>query len=103
MGINKRFLNNTMLSMVIQNNKKSKQNLSTTTNLHHPRHKIPTSIQGVESVTKPNHQTVEKTARTSSKVVISSKGRYNAYLADYKHKKEIEAKRENESKTSQTV
>jgi copper chaperone CopZ len=105
-GINKRFLNNTMFSTIIQNTKTNKQNLSTTTVHHSARQKIETcvedveGVESVESVTKPNHQ-AGKTAKTSSKVVISSKGRYKAYLADFKHKKEIEANREKEAEKDQ--
>ena len=41
------------------------------------------------------------TDKTSSKVVISRKGRYKAYPADFKHKKEIEANRKKESEKDQ--
>ena len=86
-GIKKRFLNNTMLSTIIQNTKTNHQNLSTTTVPHFASQKIKTSVQ---SVTKPNYQKA-KTDKTTTKVVISSKRRYKAYLADFKHKKKIEA------------
>ena len=92
-GINKRFLNNTMLS-------KNKQNLSTTTTVPYsaqPRHCVRTSVK---SATKLNHQRA-MTDKTSSKVVISRKSRYKAYLADFKHKKEIEANRKKESEKDQ--
>ena len=94
-GINKRFLNNTMLS-------KNKQNLSTTTTVPYsaqPRHCVRTSVQ---SATKPKHQRA-MTDKTSSKVVISRKSRYKAYLADFKHKKEIEANRKKESENDQAA
>ena len=89
-GIQKRFLNNTMLSTVIQNTKNNKKILSTTTVYHHPAQPSHCVQNSLENVTKPNHQTA-KTDKTSSKVVISSKCRYKAYLADFKHKEEIEA------------
>ena len=101
-GINKRFLNNTMLSTIIQNTKTNKQNLSTTTVPHSASQKIKTSVQSAQRNTKPNYQKA-KTAKTSSKVVISSKGRYKAYLADFKHKKEIEANRKKESENDQAA
>ena len=77
----------------------NKQKLSSTTVPYSASQRIQTSgqsiesIQSVNSVPKLNHQTAAKTDKTSSEM-ISSKGRYKAYLADFKHKKTIKDKKE---------
>ena len=87
-GINKRFLNNTLLSTVIQNHKTSKPSLVTTSALkHHAKpteHQVPDSSPVPSPVTQPDKPSQSR----GGKVVISSRGRFQAYLASHKHKVE---------------
>jgi len=95
-GINKRFLNNTMLSTVIQNTKSPKQGttlttVSTTTPLtHHIRtsaDKIMKRVPEIANHNQPPDCPSQATKTRSKKVVLSSKGRYKAYLASYRKQK----------------
>jgi len=111
-GINKRFLNNTMLSTVIQNTKSPKQGttlttVSTTTPLtHHIRtsaDKIMKRVPEIANHNQPPDSPSQATKTSSKKVVLSSKGRYKAYLASYKKQKvDIEKTKDIEEANKET-
>jgi len=113
-GINKRFLNNTMLSTVIQNTKSPKQGttlttVSTTTPLtHHIRTSADKIIKREPEIAKHNQppdspSQSQATKASSKKVVLSSKARYKAYLASYrKQKVDIEKTKDMEEANIET-
>ena len=87
-GINKRFLNNTMLSTVIQNTKTSKDT-SALQSCHQDKPSKPVKTNPhvtVKEQTKPKQILPIKT-KPSSKMMISSRSRYNSYLDSYKKQK----------------
>ena len=90
-GINKRFLNNTMLSTVIQNKKSQKQTLPITSLLPHhsttPADKLMMSEPEVTKQPPDSSQAPKISGSNTNKVIISSKGRFKAYLASYRKQK----------------
>merc|ERR1712013_876897 len=87
-GINKRFLNNTMLSTVIQNKKSQKQTLPITYLLPHP----PSTTQADKLMMSEPEVTKQppdssQAPKITNKVIISSKGRFKAYLASHRKQK----------------
>ena len=115
-GINKRFLNNTMLSTVIQNKKSPKQGMtmtmSTTTPLtHHIRTSADKVMKRPPEIANHNQppDSPSQAPKTSgpgpstNKVVLSSKGRYKAYLASYrKQKVDIEKTKDMDEANNET-
>ena len=86
-GINKRFLNNTMLSTVIQNKKSQKQTLPIASLLpHHITTPADKSMMSEPEVTKQPPDSPQA-PKITNKVIISSKGRFKAYLASYRKQK----------------
>merc|ERR1712179_517905 len=113
-GINKRFLNNTMLSTMIQNKKSPKQGMtmtmSTTIPLtHHIRTSADKIMKRAPEIANHNQppdslsQAPKTSGPSTNKVVLSSKGRYKAYLASYrKQKVDIEKTKNMEEANNET-
>merc|ERR1712098_692929 len=102
-GVNKRFLNNTMLSTMIQNKKTAKQSMDIS--VSNPLLKNTAEDQNLLTkspvITKIRNQ-IQPSNKTggaiNNKGVLSSKGRYKAYLASYKKQME----RDNEESKNKT-
>ena len=94
-GVNKRFLNKTMISTLIQNNivtrTNTQQKISTSKLL---KESPALNKKETEEELKVSGDNEEKKKRRSGKIVISNKSRLNAYLKSKSEKKESETKTE---------